>query len=125
MISGVLPGRPQGVYVLDAASGNTLHVLCANERVYDCKFVGDEECVIFTYDAASDSRLQLFNVRSAELLSVLNVYTAGASSPLASCPGKGLIALGLKHSKLKFKVIQVKMLAENESCRKSKRSALE
>ena len=125
VISGVLPGRPQGVYVLDAASGNTLHVLCANERVYDCKFVGDEECVIFTYDAASDSRLQLFNVRSAELLSVLNVYTAGASSPLASCPGKGLIALGLKHSKLKFKVIQVKMPAENESCRKSKRSALE
>ena len=124
VISGVLPGRPQGVYVLDAVSGNTLHVLCGDERVYDCKFVSDQVCVIHTYDPTRGFLLQLFNVRTGELLSVIDIDDSNRVYALASCPGKCLIAIGLRHSKLKFKVIQVKLPAENNEYKKSKRSAI-
>ena len=107
LIPRVLSVSEQGVCVLDASSGNTLHMLCAVERVYDCKFVSDEECVMHTFDKPSGYRLQLFNVRSGQLLSVINIGMDNPVYCVASCPGKSLVAIGLKHSE--FKVIRVKL----------------
>jgi len=121
VISGVLPGHGQGVYVLDALSGNTLHKLCGNIQVYDCKFVSDEECVIHTYDPTSGFLLQLFNVRSGDLLSVLEIDMDSRVYALASCPRKGLLAIGLMHSKLRFKVIQVKLPGKHKTAGTAKR----
>jgi len=121
VISGVLPGHGQGVYVLDALSGNKLHILCGATYVYDCKFVSNEECVIHTYEPASGFLLQLFNVKSGDLLSVLEIDMDNRVHALASCPRKGLLAIGL-HSKLRFKVIQVKLPGKDKTAGTAKRS---
>ena len=112
----------QGLHVLDAVSGNTLHRLCEDEIVLDCKFVSDEECVIHTYDPKSGFLIHLFNVRSGDRLSVLLIDQPIFS--LASCRGKGLIAIGFMFSNRKFKVLQVKLQGENNDDRKRKRSVL-
>ena len=116
--------RPQGVYVLDAASGDTLRKLCVVERVYDCKFLSNEECVLHTYDRLNGFRLLLYNIRSGNLLSVIDIDPYNQVYCLASHPWKGFIAIGLKHSRHKFKVIQVKLRSQNKDERKSKRSVL-
>ena len=55
------------VVVLDAVSGNTLHVLCDPWRplfAIDCDFVSDEECVVISTDIRFEQRfVQLFNVK--------------------------------------------------------------
>ena len=112
----VLVGKPsrgfdEFLYVLDAVSGKTLHMLCSCNRIYeanlDCKFVSDEECVTYFGGESTGYFLQLFNVRSGDLLSKialeLDVYS------LAACPRKGLVALGFMDSKVNFKLLQVKL----------------
>ena len=116
--------HPQGVYVLDASSGNTLRELCVVERVYDCKFLSDEECVLHTYDRLNGFGLLLYNIRSGNLLSVIDIDLYNQVYCLASHPWKCLIAIGLKHSRHKFKVIQVKLRSQNKDERKSNRSVL-
>ena len=116
--------RPQGVYVLDATSGDTLGKLCEVERVYDCKFLSNEECVLHTYDRLNGFRLLLYNIRSGNLLSVIDIDPYNQVYCLTSHPWKGFIAIGLKHSRHKFKVIQVKLRSQNKDERKSKRSVL-
>lgn len=113
-------GQGLGLHVLDAVSGNTLHRLCEDEKVLDCKFVSDEECVIPTYGPRIGFLIQLFNVRSGGWLSVLDIDQQIYA--LASCSGKALIAIGFMHSNLKFKVLQVKLQGENNDDRKMKRS---
>jgi len=112
-------GQGLGLHVLDAVSGNTLHRLCEDEKVLDCKFVSDEECVIPTYGPRIGFLIQLFNVRSGGWLSVLDIDQQIYA--LASCSGKALIAIGFMHSNLKFKVLQVKLQGENNDDRKMKR----
>jgi len=121
VISGVLPGHGQGVYVLDALSGDALHILCGATYVYDCKFVSNEDCVIHTYEPASGFLLQLYNVKSGDLLSVLEIDMDNRVYALASCPMKGLLAIGLMHSKLRFKVIQVKLPGKGKTAGTAKR----
>ena len=118
-----LPGK--SVYVLDAVSGDPLHMLCKAQRIYCCTFVTDEECVMHSSDPSdglSSFRLQMFNVRTGDLLSVMDMEHE--VSCLASCPGKGLIAIGFNHLmlKLKFKVIQVHLPGKNKDKKKSRRS---
>ena len=124
LISGVFQGHGQGIYVLDASSGNTLHVLCAVERVFDCKFLSDNECVLHTYDPPNGLRLQLYNIVSGLLLSVIDIDLDNQVYCLASHPWKCLIAIGLKHPRHKFKVIQVKLRSQNKDKRKSNRSVV-
>ena len=116
--------RPQGVYVLDPASGDTLRKLCVVERVYDCNFLSNEECVLHTYDRLNGFRLLLYNIRSGNLLSVIDIDPYNQVYCLTSHPWKGFIAIGLKHSRRKFKVIQVKLRSQNKDERKRKRSVL-
>ena len=113
-----------GVYVLDASSGNTRHILCQGQKVMDYKFVSDEACVIHTYHPASGFRLQMFNVRSGDLLSLLDIDLEKGVQALGSCPRKGLIAIGGKDTELKFKVILVKLPGTTKDNRKNKRLAL-
>ena len=117
----VISGEGQGLYVLDGFSGKTLHLLWKGNPG-DCKFVSDEECVIHAYEAPSGNCLRLFNVRSGQQLSVLDIDSRACC--LASCPGKGLVAFCLMHSKLKFRVVQVKMPGKNKDGKKNKRSAV-
>ena len=117
-------GTTTGVYVLDALSGNTLHILCSDKLVVDFKFVSDEACVIHPFDPACGYRLQMFNVRSGDLLSLLDMDPEKQIHALGSCPRKGLIAIGGKDTELKFQVIQVKLPGTTKDNRKNKRLAL-
>ena len=107
----------QSVYVLDAVSGDPLQMLCKSKSICGCAFISDEECVVLTNDISSFSRLQIFNVRTGDLLSVMDMERC--VDHLASCPEKGLIAVGLEHSMLDFKVIQVHLPGKNKDNKKA------
>ena len=115
------------VLVLDAVSGKTLHRLCPVKSFdcffgnMNCKFVSDEECVVNFGDITYGYFLQLFNVKSGDLLSEIAVESYVCS--LAACPGQRLIAIGFEDCKVNFKVLRVKLPGDKHS-RKSNRSAL-
>ena len=113
------------LYVLDVALGRTLRTL--QPRIHEgffpktdsCKFVSDEECVAcFRFDY-SLYFLQLFNVKSGDLLS--EIALEGLVYSLAACPRERLVAIGFGDSKVNFKVLQVKLPGDQHS-RRSKRS---
>ena len=114
------------LYVLDVAVGRTLHIL--QPRIHEgflpetkyCKFVSDEECVAcFRFGYPPSYFLQLFNVKSGDLLS--EIALEGLVYSLAACPGERLLAIGFGYSKVNFKVLQVKLPGDQHS-RRSKRS---
>ena len=105
------------MWVLDALSGKTLHILRKVHRVNGCKFVSDEECVISSEAASGGYCLQLFNVKSGDLLSVINLETE--VNCLAAFPRKRLLAIEQSDSKHKFKLIQVHSSQDKDS-RKSR-----
>jgi len=123
---------PLCMYVLDAVSGKTLYTLQPHINdspdfmfgfILDCKFVSDEECIACFADVAgllSGSFLQLFNVKSGDLLSEIALESEAYS--LAACPRERLIAVGIKDSKVNFKVLRVKLPGDKHS-RKDKRLA--
>ena len=114
------------LYVLDVVSGQTLRTL--RPRVHaghvpktcNCKFVSDEECVAcFRFGYSEGYFLQLFNVKSGDLLSEIALENRVYS--LTTCPLERLVAIGFGYSKVNFKVLQVKLPGDQHS-RKSKRS---
>ena len=113
-------------YVLDVASGRTLRTL--QPRIYEgffpetdkLKFVSDEECVAcFRFGYSPGYFLQLFNVKSGDLLS--EIALDGRVYSLAAFPRERLVAIGYGYSKVNFKVLQVKLPGDQHS-RRSKRS---
>ena len=105
------------VFVLDVISGETLHILREGYLQYfDCKFISDEECVISCRTDSGDC-LQLFNVESGDLLSVLPLDSE--ADCLAACPRKRLLAIAQRDSKHGFKLIKVQ-LPKDKDIRKSK-----
>ncbi len=112
-----LPGH-YGVYVLDALSGKTLHVLLEAYQFSDCAFVSDEEFVISTVAVSGGYCLKLFNVKSGDLLSAIDLENE--VNCLAACPRKRLLAIGQSDSKHGFKLIQV-WLPQDKDSRKNKR----
>ena len=102
----------QEVHVLDASSGNTLRTLCSVDDVSNCAFISNEECVIDRRDSSRGYHLLLFNVRTGDLLSVLDVYTTDRPYYLAAFPQKGLIAMGLWNSKRMHPFIEVRVPRE-------------
>ena len=100
-------------YVLDAVSGETLRTLQhpAHDRWFpktsDCKFVSDEEFVVWFSDEFVGHFLQLFNVKSGDLLSEISLESDVCS--LAACPRERLVAIGLKGFRVNFRVLQVKL----------------
>ena len=114
------------LYVLDAALGRTLRTL--QPRIHEgyfpetvkCKFVSDEVCVAcFRFGYSRSCFLQLFNVKSGDLLS--EIALEGLVYSLAACPRECLVAIGFMYSKVNFKVLQVKLQGDQHS-RRSKRS---
>ncbi|XP_068702278.1 uncharacterized protein [Montipora foliosa] len=92
-----------GFYVVDAVSGNVCVELSTAHFICDCEFVSDEECVILRGPSlpSTGAQLQLFNVRSGDLLCVMDAgfIRSCMPFPLATCPRRGLIAV-LSHQGL-------------------------
>jgi len=120
----VLIGPPgEALYVLGVVSGKILRRI--QPRTHKpgilakvrCEFVSDE-CIVYFIDGRGGHFLQLFNVKSGDLLNEIamesNVYS------LAACPSKRLIAISFTDSKMNFKVLRVKLPGDKHS-RKSKR----
>ena len=99
------------VRVLQASSGKVLRTLCTVHAIIACAFVSETECVIVCFDSSRRYCLQLFNVSTGDFLTVLDIDFV-PSCCLASCPEKGLIAIGLENSKCICAVIQVKQLRD-------------
>ena len=113
------------LYVLDVALGRILRTLQPRIRegflteTNDCKFVSDEECVAYFRVDVSLYCLQLFNIKSGDLLS--EIALEGLVHSLAACPRERLVAFGCWDSKVNFGVLQVKLPGDQRS-RRSKRS---
>ena len=110
------------LYVFDVLLGQTLHMLCSCTRLFGarlyCKFVSEEECVTCFGDEMIGGFLQLFNVKSGDLLSKIALESYVYS--LAACLPKRLIAIGFQNSKVNIKLLQVK-LPQDEDSKKRKR----
>ena len=96
------------VLVLEASSGGHLRTLCTVDSIVDFAFVSKTECVIVCKNTSGSYCLPLFNVSTGDFLTVLDIDLE-PSRCLASCPQKGLIAIGLTDPKCMFPVIQVKL----------------
>ena len=111
--------QPGEGLILDAMSGNTLHTLPLLRPFFYpvARFISHEDYVI-----ADPSSVRLYNVKSGDLLSELNIEGAGVTC-LAVCPSKRLFAIGLNDSNPCYKVIRVWLPGDKDS-RKSQRCAL-
>ncbi|XP_044164139.1 uncharacterized protein LOC122948383 [Acropora millepora] len=116
----------KALYFLDVALGRTLRTL--KPRIHEgyfpetvnLKFVSDEECVAcFRFGYCPGYFLQLFNVKSRDLLS--EIALEGRVYSLAACPRERLVAIGCGYSKVNLNVLQVKLPGDQHS-RRSKRS---
>ena len=96
------------VLVLEASSGGYLRTLCTVDSIVDFAFVSKTECVIVCKNTSGSYCLPLFNVSTGDVLTSLDIDFE-PSRCLASCPQKGLIAIGLKDSTFMCAVIQVKL----------------
>ncbi|XP_067027734.1 uncharacterized protein [Acropora muricata] len=112
-------------YVLDVALGRTLSTLQPRipegllPKTNHCKFVSDEECVASFFSNYSPGYfLQLFNVKSGDLLSEIGLEAPVYS--LAAYPRERLVAIGYWFSKVNVNVLQVKLPGDQHS-RRSKR----
>ncbi|XP_068742576.1 uncharacterized protein [Montipora capricornis] len=103
-----------GVYVLDAVSGN-LRVKLSDDPVKSCKFISDEECVFL-----NDACLKMFNVRSGDLLCVMGVGV-DESYRLETFSSGGIIAICSKRG-LDLKIIKVKHPGEKTLRSEAKRT---
>ena len=92
----------KGVSVLDAETGNTLRTLRpAFSLLRHYMFISDDTCVISYFS----SPVQLFNVKSGELLTEIDVEDVVICS--AACPSNRVFAIGLWFSTSNFKVIRM------------------
>ena len=95
-------GTTDGLLVLDAETGNTLRTLGLSFSLFlHCTFISDDTCVI----SARDLTVQMFNVKSGELLTGIDVESD--VNCLAACPFNRVLAIGLKDSTPNVKVIRV------------------
>ena len=92
--------------VLDSVSGNVRLQLSG---VCDCKFISDEECIFQTSVDPIGGRLEMFNVRSGDLLAVMDAEwdVSSWNCLLATCPGRNLIAI-CSSKQFDLKIIKVK-----------------
>ena len=112
VISGAEQGH--GVYLLDAYSGSTLQMLWKGEADRSV-FVSNDECVIQTLEPPSVTCLRLFNVRSGQQLSVLNIESQ--LTALTISPWNCLIAICEKNTSHNFRVILLRLSGDNEEKR--------
>ena len=111
LVSSTNSQSKEEVLVLSASSGKHLRTLCTGDSILGCVFVSKMECVVVCKNTSGSYCLQLFNVSTGDFLTVLDIDFV-PSLCLASCPQKGLIAIGVKNSKCMYAVIQVKQLRD-------------
>ena len=115
LISAKTSQNRQEVHVLDASSGATRRILCTVDDVMSYAFVSDTECVMHCGNRRISESLclQLFSVKTGDLLSVLDMDYRPLC--LASFPKKGLIAIGLWQSKRMCAFIKVRMPRDKDN----------
>ena len=92
----------KGLHILNASTGETLHVFFEDqEDIVDCKFLDDESVVC----CCKDNFLRLYNVRTGDLLSILDI----GEQPfcLGACPYQPLVAIGLSGTSIKLVHVQL------------------
>jgi WD40 repeat protein len=99
-----------GVHILDAQTGETRHTFLEDQNdIVDCKFVVNGESLVC---CSEDNFLRLFNIRSGDLLSVLDIeekpHCLGASL------GKPLVAIRLRGARLKFVHVKLPSVQDAE-----------
>ncbi|XP_068681586.1 uncharacterized protein [Montipora foliosa] len=98
-----------GVHILDAKTGETQRTfLKAQDDIVDCKFVVNGESLVC---CSEDNFLRLFDIRSGDLLSVLDVEEQPCC--LGTCLDKPLVAIGLWGARLKF--VHVKLPSDQDA----------
>ena len=111
----------EDLYVLDVVLGNILRTIQPHSHepwfsfAGDCKFVSDE-CVVCISTGPARRILELFNVKSGDLLSEI-ALESGVHS-LAACPRERLI--GLTDSKVNVKVLRVKLPGDKHSSKSTR-----
>jgi len=96
--------------VLDVVLGKRLHILPAvdiyglNPSYLDCKFVSEEHLVVCSSDQLGSHFLQLYDVKSGDLLNEIALESPVYS--LAACPRERLIAIGFEDSKVNFRSVR-------------------
>ena len=105
-------GEGYGLHILDARCGETRQSLLKNrDDIVDCKFTCDDESLLC---CTSDNFLRLFQIRTGDLLCILDIeerpFSLGASAR------EDLVAIGLSSGRLKF--IHVELPRRKESDRK-------
>ena len=110
----------KGFYVLDVVLGNILRIQPHSHEpsvsiAFDYKFVSDE-CVVCITDEIARHILELFNVKSGDLLSEIALERSVYS--LAACPRERLI--GFTDSKGNFKVLRVKLPGDKHSSKSTR-----
>ena len=94
--------RGQGIHVLQAETGETLHVFLRDQKdIIECKFLDDESMVC----CSGENFLRLYNVRTGDLLSVLDIEEQPFG--LGACLYHPLIAIGLSGTRIKFVHVQL------------------
>ena len=117
---------PNALYVFDVTLGGTFRRLQPRihegslPRIENFMFVSDEECVAcFSLGFSTCYVLQLFNVKSGDLLS--EIPFDGLVKSLAACRRERLIVIGSWYSNVNVKVLQVKLPGDQRR-RRRKRS---
>ncbi|CAH3173245.1 unnamed protein product [Porites evermanni] len=100
--------------------GSTLQMLWKGEADQSV-FVSNDECVVQTSEPPSVTCLRLFNVRSGQQLSVLNIESQ--LTALTISPWNGLIAICEKNTNHNFRVILLRLSGDNEEKRTIKASS--
>ena len=121
VISAKTPENDQSVHLLCASTGKTCRTLCRATYFFDCKFISYDVCIIDSQDSSCGLCLRLFNIKSADLLSV--IVRKARTYCLAVCPLKRLVAFDVivdGDSKRIFKLGRVK-LPSDKGNRNSKR----
>ena len=109
-------------YILDACSGN-VRLQFGDFTTFNCEFVGDEECIFVKSVQPIGGRLELFNVRSGDLLMVMDVewnVDRLSPCPLATSPRLGLIAI-CSSEQFNLEIIKVKHPREETLITETKR----
>ncbi|CAH3190608.1 unnamed protein product [Porites lobata] len=95
-------GTIEGMLLLDAETGNTLHTLRPSFfQLWHCTFISGNTCVISDFDLT----VQLLNVKSGKRLTEIDFESSVTC--VAACPFNSVLAIGLWDSTPNFKVIRV------------------
>ncbi|KAJ7376015.1 hypothetical protein OS493_037482 [Desmophyllum pertusum] len=99
-----------GLHIIDAKTGETRYAMLKDrDDIVDCKFVVNGESLVC---CSGDNFLRLFNVKSGDLLSVLDIGERPCS--LGACLGSSLVAIGLSGARLKFIHVEVPRVEDAE-----------